>query len=134
MASILRVDTLTDASSNNSIATSFVAGGSAKAWANYSGTGTTFRDSFNCASAVDNGTGNYDYNWTSNFSNENYSFSGQASYINGANASVLIMAQKNESAYTTSINTSDLNIQCSNQDMTATDAGCTTINAHGDLA
>ena len=32
MASILRVNTLTDASSNNSIATSFVAGGSAKAW------------------------------------------------------------------------------------------------------
>ena len=30
MASILRVNTLTDASSNNSIATSFVAGGSAK--------------------------------------------------------------------------------------------------------
>jgi hypothetical protein len=32
MASELRVNTLKDASGNNSIATSFVAGGSAKAW------------------------------------------------------------------------------------------------------
>jgi len=68
------------------------------------------------------------------FSNENYSFSGQAAYINGANASVLIMAQKNESAYSTSINAGDLNIQCSNQSMAAVDAGSTTINAYGDLA
>ena len=132
-------DTLTTSDSVNtntekSIDTSYIFNGVAKAWANYSGAGTTFRDSFNCTSAVDNGTGNYDYNWTNNFGNENYSFSGQAAYINGSNASVLIMAQKNESAYTTSINTSDLNIQCSNQDMNAVDAGCTTINAHGDLA
>jgi len=108
--------------------------GLAKAWANYSGTGTSFRDSFNCASATDNGTGDYDYNWATDFSNENYSFSGQAAYINGANASVLIMAQKNESAYSTSINAGDLNIQCSNQSMAAVDAGSTTINAYGDLA
>ena len=33
MASELRVNTLKDAAGNNSIATSFVAGGSAKAWA-----------------------------------------------------------------------------------------------------
>tara|TARA_R110002124_G_C8511486_1_gene475275 strand:+ start:57 stop:494 length:438 start_codon:yes stop_codon:yes gene_type:complete len=122
------------ATSEGGAVTTNIAQGLAKAWANYSGTGTSFRDSFNCASAVDNGTGNYDYNWTNDFSNENYSFSGQASYINGANASVLIMAQKNESAYGTSINAGDLNIQCSNQDMSAVDAGSTTINAYGDLA
>ena len=34
MASELRVNTLKDASGNNSIATSFVASGSAKAWMN----------------------------------------------------------------------------------------------------
>ena len=44
------------------------------------------------------------------------------------------MAQKNESAYSTSINAGDLNIQCSNQSMAAVDAGSTTINAYGDLA
>ena len=139
--STLNVDALVGNTSANAItvrgegsATTSLQQGLAKAWANYSGTGTTFRDSFNCASAVDNGTGDYDYNWTNDFANENYSFSGQASYINGANASVLIMAQKNESAYSTSINAGDLNIQCSNQDMSAVDAGSTTINAYGDLA
>ena len=35
MASELRVNTLKDAAGNNSIATSFVAGGSAKAWVNF---------------------------------------------------------------------------------------------------
>ena len=74
MASELRVNTLKDAAGNNSIATSFVAGGSAKAWSSYSGSGTTFRDSFNCASAVDNGTGDFTYNITNGFSNANYSF------------------------------------------------------------
>tara|TARA_R110000772_G_scaffold253768_1_gene369538 strand:+ start:253 stop:627 length:375 start_codon:yes stop_codon:yes gene_type:complete len=74
MASELRVNTLKDAAGNNSIATSFVASGSAKAWSSYSGSGTTFRDSFNCASAVDNGTGDFTYNITNGFSNANYSF------------------------------------------------------------
>jgi hypothetical protein len=109
--------------------------GLAKAWANLQGTDTfALRDSFNLTSATDNGTGDYDYTWATDFSNENYSFSGQATYINGANTSILIMAQKNESAYSTSINAGDLNIQCSNQNMAAVDAGSTTINAYGDLA
>ena len=38
MASELRVNTLKDAAGNNSIATSFVAGGSAKTWVNFNGT------------------------------------------------------------------------------------------------
>ena len=46
MASILRVDTLTDASSNNSIATSVLHNGSAKAW--WSSNDTTLKDSYNC--------------------------------------------------------------------------------------
>ena len=57
MASILRVNTLTDASSNNSIATSFIAQGSAKSWVNFNGTGTiAARDSLNLSSLDDNGT------------------------------------------------------------------------------
>ena len=39
MASILRVNTLTDASSNNSIATSVLNNGTAKAWVLLTGTG-----------------------------------------------------------------------------------------------
>jgi hypothetical protein len=82
MASILRVNTITDASSNNSIATSFVANGSAKAWIAFSGDGTTVHDSNNISSLVDDGTGIYSYNLTSNMGNTNYASSSSASYIN----------------------------------------------------
>ena len=73
MASELRVNTLKDASGNNSIATSFVANGSAKAWANLNGTGTiALRDNFNVSSFTDNGTGQYTCNLTSATSDANY--------------------------------------------------------------
>ena len=48
----------------------------AKAWANLNGTGTiALRDSLNISSVVDNGTGDYTFNYTDNFLNANYSFS-----------------------------------------------------------
>jgi len=78
MASELRVNTLKDASGNNSVATSTVAEGSAKGWANYSCAGTTFRDSFNFASATDQGTGDYDLAFTTSMSNDDYAVSGIA--------------------------------------------------------
>jgi len=64
MASILRVNTLTDASSNNSIATSFVARGSAKAW-HQSDSAATPVDSLNISGGTDNGTGDYSYAFSS---------------------------------------------------------------------
>ena len=57
MASELRVNTLKDASGNNSVGMSFVANGSAKAWLNLNGTGTiAARDSRNFSSHSDGGT------------------------------------------------------------------------------
>ena len=82
MASELRVNTLKDASGNNSIATSFVANGSAKAWITFSGNGSTIRDSNNVASLVDDGTGIYSYNFVSNMGNTHYASNSSASYIN----------------------------------------------------
>ncbi len=77
MASELRVNTLKDASGNNSIATSFVAGGSAKAWVNLNGGGTAaITDSFNTASITDNGTGDYTVTMTNSMGNANYSLAG----------------------------------------------------------
>ena len=74
MASILRVDTLTDASSNNSIATSVLFNGSNKAWINLNGTSTIAnRDSYNISGITDNGTGDYTETFTSSMSNANYS-------------------------------------------------------------
>ena len=74
MASELRVNTLKDAAGNNSIATSFVAGGSAKAWVNFNGTGTiAIRDSLNAAGLVDDGTGIYTVNYSNSLSDANNS-------------------------------------------------------------
>ena len=74
MASELRVNTLKDASGNNSIATSFVAGGSAKAWISFNGVGTpSVTDSLNCSIFADNGTGDYSISITSSFDNAGYS-------------------------------------------------------------
>ena len=86
MASELRVNTLKDASGNNSIATSFVAGGSAKAWVNFNGTGTAaIRDSLNTASLTDNGTGTFGVNFSSAFVNDDYAASGSFNWSNNAN-------------------------------------------------
>ena len=73
MASELRVNTLKDASGNNSIATSVVASGSAKAWVNFNGTGTVaIREDSNVASITDEGTGDYTVNFTAALTDVNY--------------------------------------------------------------
>ena len=73
MASELRVNTLKDAAGNNSIATSFVAGGSAKAWNRFAGGSVpTLLDSLNNSTATDNGAGDYTFAFTNNMSNANY--------------------------------------------------------------
>ena len=76
MASELRVNTLKDASGNNSVDTSVVAQGSAKAWVNFNGTSTlAIDDSFNMASVTDGGTGKYTPVATNSMSNTDYAFS-----------------------------------------------------------
>ena len=69
----IKADTL-EHSTAGSLDTQYVVNGSAKAWSNYSGSGTTFRDSFNHSSATDIGTGQYTVTLTNNMSNTNYSY------------------------------------------------------------
>tara|TARA_R100000654_G_scaffold60469_1_gene87321 strand:- start:7140 stop:7508 length:369 start_codon:yes stop_codon:yes gene_type:complete len=76
MASILRVNTITDASSNNSIATSVLFNGSAKAWNNVTQGTSAIQDSYNISSISDDSTGTYTQNYTSNMSNTGFSVSG----------------------------------------------------------
>ena len=79
MASELRVNTLKDAAGNNSIATSFVAGGSAKAWVDFNGSGTVaIRDSFSVSSITDNGTSDYTTTFASAMSNDDFAVSAQS--------------------------------------------------------
>ena len=71
MASELRVNTLKDASGNNSIATSFVAGGSAKQWAKFT-VAAALNDSLNTSSITDSGTGDFEVIFSSAMGNANY--------------------------------------------------------------
>ncbi len=134
MASELRVNTLKDASGNNSVATSTVAQGSAKAWINLDGTSTASvgdrdRGSFNCAVTVDNGTGNFTIGFTSNMANANFAVGG----MTGGNASdpnttsgAILCPQQTASTFIirTGSATSDSDL----------DREFTFCNVHGDLA
>ncbi len=71
MASELRVNTLKDASGNNSVATSVVFAGTAKAWATHNASASV-TDSYNQSSISDTGTGHFGLNFTSNMSNDDY--------------------------------------------------------------
>jgi hypothetical protein len=60
--------------------------GSAKAWINFNGTGTpAARDSFNVSTITDSGTGDYDINFSSNMSNDDYAPVGYSNNYNGQN-------------------------------------------------
>jgi len=75
MASELRVNTLKDASGNNSIGMSFVAEGSAKSWTYITGDGTpAVTDSFNTASLTDVNTGEVRSNFTNSMNNDDFCF------------------------------------------------------------
>jgi hypothetical protein len=75
MASILRVNTLTDASSNNSTAMSTINQGTAKAWVAGEADATR-SDSFNMSGSTDHGDGDFSYNLSSNFATLHYAQSG----------------------------------------------------------
>ena len=78
MASELRVNTLKDASGNNSVAMSTVAEGSAKVVCTFNGTasGATVRTSFNVSSTDDDATGSYGVNFTSAMSGTEFTPTG----------------------------------------------------------
>jgi hypothetical protein len=76
MASELRVNTLKDASGNNSVATSVVFNGSGKAWANVNQTGTQgIQDSYNISGITDDAVGKTTFAISSNMSSANFSTS-----------------------------------------------------------
>ena len=86
MASILRVNTITDASSNNSVAMSVVSNGSAKAWISFDGSAGTPAaiDSFGTSTLTDNGTGDQSQTLTSAMANASYIHSGSAGVNDGS--------------------------------------------------
>ena len=98
MASELRVNTLKDASGNNSVATSVVAGGSAKAWAHIAAGGASLPDSFNFSSIDDDGTGEYGLNYTSAMGSVNYSANMTMTYNHGGSNNTRTCAIESKTA------------------------------------
>lgn len=91
MASELRVNTLKDASGNNSIATSFVAGGSAKAYgyAQHRTATVELKDSFNISSWSDDATGQSTWNINSDMANATYTTVVSSSYNSTAGSGIV---------------------------------------------
>jgi hypothetical protein len=73
MASELRVNTLKDASGNNSVAMTYVAEGTAKSWGAQITTSGTAGDTFNISSITDLGSSENTIAFTSSFGSVNYS-------------------------------------------------------------
>jgi len=128
MASELRVNTLKDASGNNSVGMSYVAEGTGKAWATFDGTasGATIGDSFNVSSSDDDDTGDYGINFTSNMGNATYACTfgdGEGSATSG-----LRFLMDAGSA------TTGQEIYARNVSNSAQDCAAASIAIHGDLA
>ena len=139
MASILRVNTLKDASGNNSIATSFVAGGSAKAWVNFDGTATdaAARGSFNNSSMTDNAGGDYTITLSSGVdSTNNIVASGLCTDDVTANDHVANISFKRQSSGNSPFTTTTVGIIVNFDGQTSSpiDMDFVTVAVHGDLA
>lgn len=75
MASELRVNTLKDASGNNSVDMSFVGPATPKYYVQYDQTGPTINKSLNSSSVTDASLGHFTLNYTSAFSDALYALS-----------------------------------------------------------
>ena len=128
MASELRVNTLKDASGNNSVGMTYVAGGSAKVWTHYSATALV--NSLNSSSFTDNGQGDHTIAFSTSFSNANYSAQFAAKHSNNNALANSLKTLSTGSIVT--INGGALNNYLYHTNRTDNDDNCLTI--HGDLA
>ena len=127
MASELRVNTIKDANGNNSIATSFVAGGSAKHWTQIVQSNASVNDSFNQSSATDEGTGDTSWDFTSAMGNDDY-----CSNLNCNSGSYHFIQSYNDAQKTTAGDRS-YTMETDGTSSVA-DASTIFISTHGDLA
>ena len=102
--------------------------GLVKAWGNLDGSGTiSTRDSFNIASASDEGTGIYDFNYTNNMTNDDYSAQESVNETSGKQGHL------NRLPAIDDITTSDIRFGCT-YDGTNRDVDELYVTITGDLA
>ncbi len=100
--------------------------GVAAAWVNFNGTGTVAtRDSVNVSSLTDNGTGNYDVNFSSDMANADYSAAGVCGTVAVASGFVTDLGDRTASVFGVTPRTASASA------FDFTRVGCT---IHGDLA
>jgi len=134
MASELRVNTLKDASGNNSVATSVVSNGTAKAWVNLNQDAPqAVRGSNNVSSVADEGTGATQTNLTSATADANYALAGTVG-DDGGNTGCWHTTGYNVNSYNTSNTTSSFHQQTYYATNTVADTGFVYCTLHGDLA
>ena len=126
MASILRVNTLTDASSNNSTAMSVVNQGTAKAWLQYNQVTPAVTGSYNISSVTDTGAGDFTPNYSSAMSALDYAVVSAGGMLN-QDASGRI-------SETNPTNTSSYQVTTTNSAGTKADHTGNSCSTFGDLA
>ena len=123
MASELRVNTLKDASGNNSVGMSTVAEGSCKTWVAATLAAVIY-DSFNISSNTDEGTGDYKYGISNALSR-----SSADTHVSGISLGYTNIIR----VKTAEASTSMIDIESMNTSASATD-GHHSVGVHGDLA
>jgi hypothetical protein len=126
MASILRVNTLTDASSGNSTAMSTINQGTAKAWLQYNQVTPAVTGSFNISSVTDTSAGDYTPNFSSAMSALDYAVPSAGGMLN-TNASGRI-------SETNPTNTSSYQVTTTNSSGSKADYTGNSCSTFGDLA
>ena len=127
MASELRVTTIANNAGTESVDTTYVINGSAKAWVNFNGTGTiAARDSLNVGSLTDNGLSDFTVNFSSSLSNADYNFTFGGNVADGT----VIAINTGQSAPTSSA----IRVRSYNVSWAGVDGSYINASIHGDLA
>jgi hypothetical protein len=130
--STLATNTFQELATGDSVGAKYVVRGTAKAWANLNGTGTiALRDSLNISSVVDEGTGDYRFNYTNAMTNGNYCYTTAVEDVSVALISVNFVSFPKT---TTSIRTGSRFVSNTSGSATADDADGVQVAIHGDLA
>ena len=143
MASELKVDKFTGVTTAGSIdvvgegnsTTTNLQQGLAKAWYNLDAYNATLRDSFNIGSITDEGTGEYEGNFTNAMNDGNYSAVGTCSTKGGTNSYSYIVTTGDQSNTYGLHSTAGIRTNCWAQNSSAlADSDMVQLNVHGDLA
>ena len=127
----IRATTISDAAGTGPIA--LTGQSAAKAWVNFSPSGSSISDAFNVSSLTDNATGDFSHNFSSSMANSTYSISGDVGHTGSTtNGTLFCRLRQNTDMATSSVR---VNIGYVTASSAAFVDYTMAVNAiHGDLA